>query len=138
MTSRLLQMTSSFSRHRINRRRVTSRYRPDLSSTSLGNEFEGRVFAQPTVSLERLGVVMEPQPGNLNEVEGVLNPATARGPDGELYLLPPIGRRRQLLPESDLLGCSSMSRAIQEGLNGWVLCSSPRLTMKGIPATGAE
>ena len=31
---------------------------------------------------------MEPEPGNPNEVEGVLNPAAARGPDGELYLFP--------------------------------------------------
>jgi hypothetical protein len=30
----------------------------------------------------------EPEPGNPNEVEGVLNPAAARGPDGELYLFP--------------------------------------------------
>jgi hypothetical protein len=38
--------------------------------------------------LQRLGVLMEPQPGNPLEVEGVLNPAAARGPDGELYLFP--------------------------------------------------
>ena len=38
--------------------------------------------------LKRLGVLMEPEPGNPNEVGGVLNPATARGPDGELYLFP--------------------------------------------------
>jgi predicted GH43/DUF377 family glycosyl hydrolase len=31
---------------------------------------------------------MEPEPGNSNEVEGVLNPAAARGPDGHLYLFP--------------------------------------------------
>jgi predicted GH43/DUF377 family glycosyl hydrolase len=31
---------------------------------------------------------MEPEPGNPNEVEGVLNPAAARGPDGNLYLFP--------------------------------------------------
>ena len=31
---------------------------------------------------------MEPQPGNPQEVEGVLNPAAARGPDGELYIFP--------------------------------------------------
>jgi len=36
--------------------------------------------------LQRLGMLMEPEPGNLNEVEGVLNPAAARGPDGKLYL----------------------------------------------------
>lgn len=38
--------------------------------------------------LERLGVVMEPEIGNPQEVGGVLNPAAARGPDGNLYLFP--------------------------------------------------
>lgn len=38
--------------------------------------------------LKRLGVVMAPEPGNKLEVEGVLNPGSGRGPDGELYLLP--------------------------------------------------
>ncbi len=31
---------------------------------------------------------MEPEPGNAFEVEGVLNPAATRGPDGHLYLFP--------------------------------------------------
>ena len=31
---------------------------------------------------------MEPEPGNPQEIEGVLNPAAARGPDGKLYLFP--------------------------------------------------
>ena len=38
--------------------------------------------------LHRLGMLMEPEAGNPQEVEGVLNPAAARGPDGELYLFP--------------------------------------------------
>jgi predicted GH43/DUF377 family glycosyl hydrolase len=38
--------------------------------------------------LHRLGMMMEPEPGNPNEVEGVLNPAAVRGHDGELYLFP--------------------------------------------------
>ncbi|BDI24121.1 glycosidase [Herbiconiux sp. L3-i23] len=38
--------------------------------------------------LERAGVVMEPEPGNPFEAEGVLNPGSGRGPDGEVYLLP--------------------------------------------------
>ncbi len=38
--------------------------------------------------LRRLGLMMEPEPGNPQEVEGVLNPAVARGPDGKLYLFP--------------------------------------------------
>jgi predicted GH43/DUF377 family glycosyl hydrolase len=38
--------------------------------------------------LHRLGMLMEPEAGNPQEVEGVTNPAAARGPDGELYLFP--------------------------------------------------
>jgi beta-1,2-mannobiose phosphorylase / 1,2-beta-oligomannan phosphorylase len=38
--------------------------------------------------LQRLGVIMEPEPGNPQEAEGVLNPAAVRGPDGMLYLFP--------------------------------------------------
>ena len=38
--------------------------------------------------LQRLGMIMEPEPGNPMEVEGVLNPAAVRGPDGQLYLFP--------------------------------------------------
>src|SRR6266536_3108519 len=38
--------------------------------------------------LRRLSVLMEPNPGDANEACGVLNPACARGPDGELYLFP--------------------------------------------------
>lgn len=39
-------------------------------------------------TLTRLRTLMEPEPGNELEVEGVLNPASGRGSDGELYLLP--------------------------------------------------
>ncbi|CAL4858650.1 glycosidase [Microbacterium sp. MM2322] len=38
--------------------------------------------------LTRMGVVMSPADGDPNEAEGVLNPGSGRGPDGELYLLP--------------------------------------------------
>jgi hypothetical protein len=41
--------------------------------------------------LQRLGMLMEPEPGNPQEVEGVFNPAVARGLDGELYLFPRLG-----------------------------------------------
>jgi predicted GH43/DUF377 family glycosyl hydrolase len=43
--------------------------------------------------LQRLGLVMEPEPGNPLEAEGVLNPAAARGPDGQLYLFPRLVSR---------------------------------------------
>jgi len=38
--------------------------------------------------LHRLGQIMEPDPGNPQEAEGVTNPAAVRGPDGALYLFP--------------------------------------------------
>ncbi|MEP6668659.1 MAG: glycosidase [Chthoniobacter sp.] len=38
--------------------------------------------------LKRLGLLMEPEHGNPHEVEGTLNPAAVRGPDGRLYLFP--------------------------------------------------
>jgi len=44
--------------------------------------------ASVDLKLHRLGTIMEPQPGNPQEVEGVLNPAAARGLDGHLYLFP--------------------------------------------------
>ncbi|SDH54002.1 glycoside hydrolase family 130 protein [Microbacterium pygmaeum] len=38
--------------------------------------------------LTRVGIVMTPRDGDPLEAEGVLNPGSGRGPDGELYLLP--------------------------------------------------
>lgn len=43
--------------------------------------------------LHRLGIVMQPEPGNPLEAEGVLNPAAIRGPDGQLYLFPRLVAR---------------------------------------------
>lgn len=40
------------------------------------------------LKLQRLGQIMQPESGNSMEVEGVLNPAAARGSDGNLYLFP--------------------------------------------------
>lgn len=39
-------------------------------------------------TLERVGVLMRPDPADPREAEGVLNPATAWGPDGRLHLYP--------------------------------------------------
>ncbi|KIA86028.1 glycoside hydrolase family 130 protein [Kaistella jeonii] len=38
--------------------------------------------------LQRICTIMKPEEGNELEVEGVLNPAVTRGPDGKLYLFP--------------------------------------------------
>ncbi len=64
-------------------------------------------------ALRRIGTIMEPEPGNPLEVEGVLNPGTARGPDGEIYLFPRmvaegnvsrIGRARVVLDDGVPVG----------------------------------
>ena len=55
---------------------------------SVVTDTAGAVGEAGPLVLRRLGTVMEPEPGNSNEVEGVLNPAAARGPDGNLYLFP--------------------------------------------------
>jgi hypothetical protein len=38
-------------------------------------------------------MVMEPEPGNPQEIEGTLNPVATRGPDGALYLFPRLVAR---------------------------------------------
>ena len=38
--------------------------------------------------MQRLRILMQPDSAHPDEVEGVLNPAAARGPDGQLYLFP--------------------------------------------------
>jgi len=43
--------------------------------------------------LQRLGQIMEPEPGNSQEAKGVLNPAAVRCPDGKLYLFPRLVAR---------------------------------------------
>jgi predicted GH43/DUF377 family glycosyl hydrolase len=94
--------------------------------------------------LRRLGMLMEPEPGNPQEVEGVLNPAAARGPDGELYLFPRlvakgnysrIGIARVLFNEAgDPVGVERLGIALEpeadyerrpDGSGG---CEDPRVT----------
>jgi len=48
--------------------------------------------------LQRLGQIMEPEPGSPREAEGVLNPAAVRGPDGQLYLFPRLVARGNYSP----------------------------------------
>jgi predicted GH43/DUF377 family glycosyl hydrolase len=78
-----------------------------LSST-LSAEPGGSPVAAPPYRLERLGVVMTPDPDDPREAMGVLNPATARR-DGEVFLFPRlvaegnfsrIGRARVVFDEA--------------------------------------
>jgi predicted GH43/DUF377 family glycosyl hydrolase len=94
--------------------------------------------------LHRLGMLMEPEPGNPKEVEGVLNPGAARGPDGHLYLFPRmvakgnysrIGMARvQFNPAGDPVGVERLGIALEpeadyerqtDGVGG---CEDPRIT----------
>jgi predicted GH43/DUF377 family glycosyl hydrolase len=95
--------------------------------------------------MERLGVVMQADPNIPEEAEGVLNPAAARGPDGDLYLFPRIvgkgnysriGIARVLFDEhGDPEGVERLGYALEptepyelrprEGTGG---CEDPRVT----------
>lgn len=95
--------------------------------------------------VERLGVIMRPDPARADEVEGVLNPGAARGPDGNLYLFPRlvgeknfsrIGIARVLFnDEGDPVGVERLGYALEpeesyelrprEGTGG---CEDPRVT----------
>lgn len=93
--------------------------------------------------LHRIGQMMEPEPGNSNEVEGVLNPAAARGPDGKLYLFPRlvargnysrIGIARVLFNDAgdptgvERLGIALEPEADYELRPGGGGCEDPRIT----------
>ena len=94
--------------------------------------------------LQRLGMLMEPEPGNPHEIEGVLNPAAARGPDGQLYLFPRlvargnysrIGIARVRFNEAgDPVGVERLGIALEPEAdyerrpNGGGGCEDPRIT----------
>ena len=94
--------------------------------------------------LQRFAMLMEPQPGNPQEAEGVLNPAAARGPDGELYLFPRlvargnysrIGIARVRFNEAgDPEGVERLGIALEPetdyecGIDGRGGCEDPRVT----------
>jgi predicted GH43/DUF377 family glycosyl hydrolase len=96
------------------------------------------------LTLQRLGLIMEPEPGNPQEIEGVLNPAAARGPDGKLYLFPRlvaqgnysrIGIARVLFnDDGDPTGVERLGIALEPEAdyerrpNGGGGCEDPRIT----------
>jgi beta-1,2-mannobiose phosphorylase / 1,2-beta-oligomannan phosphorylase len=94
--------------------------------------------------LRRLGMIMEPERGNPLEIEGVLNPAAARGPDGKVYLFPRlvakgnysrIGIARVLFDDAgDPAGVERLGIALEpatdyeRGSDGSGGCEDPRVT----------
>jgi len=91
---------------------------------------------------ERLGTIMAPEDGNPREREGVLNPAAARGPDGQLYLFPRlvaegnysrIGVARVRFDEGNSVGVERLGVVLEpqelyehHGQGGG--CEDPRIT----------
>ena len=67
----------------VGRRLVEERHTVDVLRDGLTS-----LASAPLFTIERLGVVMAPEPGTPREVEGVLNPAGVMGPDGHYYLFP--------------------------------------------------
>ena len=88
--------------------------------------------------LQRLGTIT--QPGNQQEIEGVLNPAAARVPDGELYLFPSLvakGNYSRIgvarVPAGGLAGVERFSIALEPEADcelrpGRGGCEDPRIT----------
>src|SRR5579871_3547627 len=93
--------------------------------------------------VERLGKIMEADPTIPEEIEGVLNPAAARGPDGQLYLLPRVVgpgnysrvglARVRFDAQGDPVGVERLGYALEpqepcERRNGTAGCEDPRVT----------
>src|ERR1051326_9047791 len=56
------------------------------------NASAARVRTEPDsgFTIQRSGIIAEPEPGNPHEAQGILNPGAARGRDGQLYLFPRV------------------------------------------------
>ncbi len=84
------------------------------------------------LKLQRLGMLMEPEPGNAEEVEGVLNPAAARGPDGEIICF--RGWLREGITRAlALREYGSIKPAIRQASSGSASRWSRKLTMSAGP-----
>lgn len=101
-------------------------------------------------TLTRIGTLMTPDPADPREAEGVLNPASTRGADGELYLYPRlvaagnvsrIGRARVRIESGRPVGVQRLGTVL-EPERGWEHgtghggTEDPRITH--IPALGAH
>lgn len=94
--------------------------------------------------LHRICTLMEPEEGNELEVEGVLNPAVIRGPDGDLYIFPRLVAKNnysrigiakvKFNKAGDPIGVERLGVALEpeteyeKRLDGGGGCEDPRIT----------
>jgi len=92
--------------------------------------------------MERLDFIIEPDVDNPHEAEGILNPAAARGPDGQLYLFPRmvakgnysrIGIMRVLFKDGEPSGVERLGVALEPTMPYELRpdgggCEDPRVT----------
>jgi predicted GH43/DUF377 family glycosyl hydrolase len=93
--------------------------------------------------LQRLAMLMEPQPGDPHEAEGVMNPAAARGPDGKYLFRRLVARgnysrigiaRVRFNEAGDPEGVERLGIALEPetdyecGIDGRGGCEDPRVT----------
>jgi len=95
--------------------------------TSVSEARAGRTDVGVPYTLTRVGVLMSADPGRPEEAEGVLNPATAWGPDGELYLFPRlvakgnvsrVGRARVIVEDGVPVGVERLGTVLEPD-RGW-------------------
>ena len=86
--------------------------------------------------LQRFGMLMEPEPGNPQEVEGVLNPGAARGPMANSTSFRGWSRK-EITRASALRGCGSMQTETRQASRGLALRSSRKPTMSGARTAAA-
>lgn len=93
-------------------------------------------------ALERIGVIMRPDPARPEEADGVLNPATCWGSDGQLYLYPRlvaagnvsrVGRARVVIEDGVPTGVERLGSVLEPDrgwstgahTEGWRILASP-------------
>lgn len=124
--------------------------RTDTESSTEARTAAGAKSSGFPYRLDRLGTLMQPDPADPLEAEGVLNPASAWGPDGELYLYPRlvaagnvsrVGRARVLVENGRPVGVERLGTVLGPE-RGWERgtghggTEDPRITH--IPALGVH
>jgi hypothetical protein len=86
--------------------------------------------------LQRLGMIMEPEPGNPHEVEGVLNPGAVRAALTADCISSLGWSRREIIRGSGLRACVSMAPATRRAWKGLGIALEPEAEYELRPGGG--